>query len=295
MKFFAKYYFTLQGVLLFLTACTNISSETSYYETGEIKSKCYLKEPNLEVCTLFYKNSNVECVQTFYYGKRHGIYKEYYENGTLKIFANFKNDILEGQYFELHKNGRLSKKRYFINGKMEGKGYTYTQGGVMCEDLFYENDTPRIQGLWHVTDNNEYLIQFKYHVIGIDAGLIGKMYFRIKDGSLDKDRSFYYSVEIIRDTIAFGETFEAIFDLYPMEKDSRFRVIFGDFSTKNHKIEFQSQEIDTVYVLDKGFRYQKKATIKGRQVLKGIIYEHNNDSLPGSTRIIPIYLEYFVR
>jgi len=127
-----KYFFwMLFGFVSIISSCNKLTEE--YYDTGELKSKYYLKDNKLNgLKQEFYKNGNVAWEVVYMDNLENGIFKEYLENGILVNEAEFKQGKQFGLTKEYYDNGRIKRiipfkngiengllKEYFLNGNIK--------------------------------------------------------------------------------------------------------------------------------------------------------------------------------
>ena len=79
------------------------------------------------------------------YGRKHGLWKEWYANGQLKFkgkystpketsFQNTKNELWE----EWYENGQLKSKGFFHEGIEVGTHKTWHENGILSQETFYD-------------------------------------------------------------------------------------------------------------------------------------------------------------
>jgi len=74
------------------------------------------------------------------YGKRNGMFRQYYDNGKIQEESYFKDDLKNGFSKWFNKNGRLIAVYQYLNGNFDG-----------IQKTFYENDT--LQTVYFFKDN----------------------------------------------------------------------------------------------------------------------------------------------
>jgi antitoxin component YwqK of YwqJK toxin-antitoxin module len=74
------------------------------------------------------------------FGKKNGLFRQYYENGKIQEESNFTDDQKNGFTKWFNKNGRMIATYHYLNGNFDGIQKTY-----------YENDS--VQSVYYYQDN----------------------------------------------------------------------------------------------------------------------------------------------
>ena len=279
--------------ILTISFCSRKKKEIAYYDTGELKSECTsYKRGRVKKCIEYYKTSEVFKKYTTVDNRLHGEYIQYYEIGAPEIISNYDMGKLSGRYLELYHDGKVFNSFYYVDNKREGWGYNSNFSGDMVEEYFFENDSLRIAAKWFQSLDERYKIKKLFKVFGLDTKPYGRLFYD-KDGKIDKSLSFGYTTTITRDTVLHGDFFEALLTLYTIALNTRFKIILGNFYlSESYKLIYTDELPDNVFVKDYQYIHREKAEKRGRNVIKGLIYESYNNEI---FRTMPFYIEYYVK
>ena len=136
--------FVKAGGLLLLTvlaACSEVQKE--YYDSGEIKKECQLRDGKIHgTCIEYYENGEVKVVANYVNGSLEGPIERFFPSGTIEWRGQYENNLLHGLYSAYSESGTLIQKGHFLRGKPHGTITDYDQesGQVQKEVNYVEGE-----------------------------------------------------------------------------------------------------------------------------------------------------------
>jgi len=225
----------------------------------------------------YYEDGTIRLVYEKRHNKLHGEYKQYYPSGNIKITASYKNGLQDSLQYYYYDFGVVKQKSFFKNGLLCGEVFTYDEKGNLSTSQTYiiKNDSSYINQVINYTDN----------------------------GSVDKERSNFFTIDTYKDTIKYGEAFAVDVKLEASYYNKNMLVVFGDFDNNfNHWTYTDSISDRMDEAVDFKVHYSTTRYRKGSNVLRGIIHDYisyyENDSSQNILRDVrPLYFEvdFFVK
>ena len=86
----------------------------------------------------FYGSGNLERVQNYLEGSRHGIQRKYYDNGTPSELITYSNGKKNGLHQQWHENGQIRKQSQFLADKLQGELRRWSESGQLTESTEYD-------------------------------------------------------------------------------------------------------------------------------------------------------------
>lgn len=102
-----KILFSLVFVMLFF-ACQdkNNSINVNNNYLNELPSLFEEKKPT-DKKILYYDNGTIKCIQEYYFGLKHGIYKNWYKDGTIRTMGIYYMGIRKGVWTWYNEYGKV--------------------------------------------------------------------------------------------------------------------------------------------------------------------------------------------
>ncbi len=126
---------------------------TSFYPTGE-----KYEEANYEKDTLhgerkvYYKNGNLEILETYNMGQFISPYKRFYEDGKIQQEGSYVENVATGEWKKYYPNGKLEEMVNLVDNEEDGPFQEYYKNGNLKAEGSYkgfdeEMGRPREHGL----------------------------------------------------------------------------------------------------------------------------------------------------
>lgn len=132
-------------------------------DEGNVKTEYTLKDGKLHgKFTAYYYNGNIEQIGSYYYGKKHGDFKEYDEEGNLIYDYYRKSDLIDGVFKIYYKNGQLKQTLNYLKGIKTGDVKEYLENGSLL--AAYKLINNKLNGYYqeyHYNDEGELFLIYK--------------------------------------------------------------------------------------------------------------------------------------
>jgi antitoxin component YwqK of YwqJK toxin-antitoxin module len=110
------------------------------YETGQKKEESIYKSGKINgEFKSFFKNGNIETIETDINGIANGAYRKYFENGKLKEEGNFNNNKVHGIVKKYNESGNLLYEVNFNQGIKNGTEREFFPSGKTNKEFQYKN------------------------------------------------------------------------------------------------------------------------------------------------------------
>jgi hypothetical protein len=216
--------------------------------------------------------------------------KNYYENGTLKSVTPYLGGKMNGLYKDFHENGKLKTIIHFHRGKKEGVLAEFDNKGLQINESFFENDIEKLFKEYQYTKDLNF-IKEEIFIINNDHSInVGEVVYN-NEWEVIRDKSWYYSIKMIPDTIALGNTGVAFFEIFPYKDFSNIKIHVNVLNEMD-SIYFS----DSISIPDDKYSFELKGAYLGLNKIRGKIIletDQNEDGEYRSTEI-PIYENFIV-
>ncbi|MGH1384361.1 toxin-antitoxin system YwqK family antitoxin [Kordia sp.] len=115
------------------------STFTQYYKNGKIQSKMQYKKCEYDTNYIKMLQSKIRCVSVYYNlknkvleGRKHGKWTFYYKDGSLKFVSNYHCGFKQGNFITYRTDGILKHSEF------------YHEGSLITEREYHENGTLKI-------------------------------------------------------------------------------------------------------------------------------------------------------
>ncbi len=113
---------------------------TSYFRTGQIKSKLHYSEEQLNgEAIYYYATGGVDYKTHFYNDQLNGTYKSYYANGSLKKSLSFQDGMKAGEENQYYRNGATKATYTYYEGNLQGTTKEWYENKNLLKEVYYEN------------------------------------------------------------------------------------------------------------------------------------------------------------
>ena len=134
--------FKTNNQLKYLKVYDSLSNATgtwkSYYDSGELNDvEQYKNGKRHGKQTEYYKNGNISKTGSFHKGKANGVWLHYFDDGHLACEKTFVNGVESGLYTSYHKNGKRHKTGMKQQFKKTGTWTTYNNKGKLIKTETY--------------------------------------------------------------------------------------------------------------------------------------------------------------
>ena len=227
--------------------------------------------------------------------------KKYYEDGTVKAVFGTVNNKLQGEVKEYYPSGNIKLTAYFKNDLQEGLQYNYSDAGILIQKSSFKNNL--VCGDVLTYDEVGNLSSRQIFQIRNDSSYLNQVINYTNEGLVDKARSNYFTIDIYKDTIKYGEPFDVDVKLEASYYNQNMLVVFGDYDNNFNHWTYS----DTIWegedeLFDFKVHYSTTRYRKGQNVLRGIIHDYvsyyENDSSQNILRDVrPLFfeLDFFVK
>ncbi|MFN4952311.1 MAG: toxin-antitoxin system YwqK family antitoxin [Flavobacteriales bacterium] len=111
-----------------------------YYESGEKEQESIFKSGKINgEFKTFFKNGNIETIETDINGIANGAYRKYFENGKLKEEGNFNNNKVHGIVKKYNESGNLLYEVNCDKGIKNGIEREFFTSGITKKEFQYKN------------------------------------------------------------------------------------------------------------------------------------------------------------
>ncbi len=145
---------------------------TEHYDTGELKHKYFSDSENGPKDGeehFFYKNGNVNKIQIWISGKRHGPMTVFYPTGEMYIESNYTKNKLNGTYTVFSKQGDILESYTYKSGTVSSKKTMKTIDTDLPQELSDEFPSAITD---EISDNIDYFMEeYQYAKENYDNGM----------------------------------------------------------------------------------------------------------------------------
>ncbi len=110
-----------------------------YYPTGELNEEAkYTDNKITGQRKMYFKNGDIQVIETHSNGKFEGLYQSFYDNGKLEQEGNYANNTMSGEWKFHYKTGELREVVQFKNNQENGPFKEYFKNGNLKFEGIYE-------------------------------------------------------------------------------------------------------------------------------------------------------------
>ena len=148
----------------------------TYYENGQIKSKCnYIDSELCGEYIVYYENGHIYIKCNYIDDKKCGEYTYYYDCGQIKKKCNYVDGLLCSECIDYYTNGQIRMKCNYVNGLLCGECIDYYTNGQIKMKCNYDTIYNTVQQLYgKYIDNPQYVykscgdyVAFTYHDLNV--------------------------------------------------------------------------------------------------------------------------------
>ena len=111
-----------------------------YYPTGELNEEVQYVDNRIEgQRKIYFKNGDIQVIETRVKGKFEGLYQSFYENGKLEQEGHYENNAMNGDWKFYYKKGGLREVVPFENNNENGAFKEYHPNGNLKTEGTYQN------------------------------------------------------------------------------------------------------------------------------------------------------------
>lgn len=111
-----------------------------YYPTGELNEEVQYADNKMEgERKIYFKNGDIQVIETRVKDRFEGLYQSFYENGNLEQEGNYKNNAMNGDWKFYYEKGGLREVVPFENNNENGAFKEYHPNGNLKAEGTYQN------------------------------------------------------------------------------------------------------------------------------------------------------------
>jgi len=111
-----------------------------YYPTGELNEEVQYVDNRMEgQRKIYFKNGDIQVIETRVKDKFEGLYQSFYENGKLEQEGHYENNAMNGEWKFYYKKGGLREVVPFENNNENGAFKEYHPNGNLKTEGTYQN------------------------------------------------------------------------------------------------------------------------------------------------------------
>lgn len=224
---------------------------------------------------------------------------KYYENGRVKSEGYLLNGQYHGSYKQYFQNGKLKVEAYYKHGKQDSIQKIYFENGNIRQIAHFKDDL--IDGKMEIFNDDGRLIADQFFVVINDSSIANQLITYNEMGHIDKDKSNYFKLLPLEDTIEYGDQYEIDIKLEASLYNLNMLAIIGEFDENYNLID--NAKVDTLWDRSDGkvdfkVNYSTNQYEYGENIIRGIIFDYasyyEEDSPNDIVRSVrPLYFERF--
>ncbi|MDD4178860.1 MAG: FxLYD domain-containing protein [Candidatus Margulisbacteria bacterium] len=136
-----------------------------YYENGNIKNDCYLKDDLFDgIQNTYNEYGDLQSTTNYVAGKKNGTIK-IFDKGVLQLVGDMKDDKPDGLFTKYYPNGQKEIESNYKEDKIDGTMRTYYTDGHLQWEINYRNGI--IDGYSRYYDADGVLLKEEYYNKGV--------------------------------------------------------------------------------------------------------------------------------
>lgn len=205
------------------------------------------------------------------------IYKVFFKTGGLKYSVGIKDSLKHGEEIEYYENGKVKMRGSRLKGNEKGFYFYYGIEGKLDSIIEYVI----------IDTNNPFQSYLNPDSFTNKEVIINRSLIFDKNGNVDKEKSLFFSSDLLQDTISISDTlFARIGFLYPTNNETNnFKVYYSYDKFDKAIVSQTTRGDDTLY-------FHIIANQRGNGIIKGLIEEEIKD---GSFKYFFFEKSYYVK